>query len=321
MNKKQYAGVCCYFGQWPSYFQFWLNSCAYNSKIDFYLVSDIAADSYVFPENVILISKTFTGLQELVKSKFPDLNVSLDRPYKLCDFKTAYGYLFEDIFEGYDYWGFFDIDTIWGNIVKFIPENLDSHLIKIFPCGHLSFIRNISPWNKIYELVNQVAGTPCRNNMSGKAVATWQECFSSSESFYYDEEGGLEPLMSVLIVTQYGGVDFDNILPPWRFDHFYSINFPEKSHFLVYSFEEGTLCRHYLEGLKVKREEISYLHISKRNLSPTFRNANKFVIYPKSIAIYKKWTLASMVLLGHKRYLMNFIRRSKYRMCSMWARN
>ncbi|MDO4497403.1 MAG: hypothetical protein Q4B58_06210 [Bacteroidales bacterium] len=308
-SNTQYSALCCYFGQWPSYFQLWLNSCRYNQAITFFLVTDISTEGYDVPENVHVVMMSFEEVRTLVQQKFPELKVSVDRPYKLCDFKTAYGHIFSHLFEGYAYWGFYDIDTIWGDICKFIPENADNQWVRIFPCGHLSFIRNEAPWHHIYELVNEVAGTPCRNNMEGKQVATWQECFSSPMSHYYDEEGGLEPLLSHLGVAQYGAVDFDNIMPPWRFNHFLCINFPEKSNHLVYSFEQGHLYRHYLHEKQIVREEISYLHISKRQMQVCTYDRERFIIYPNRFAAWKPWTLCRIRLHGRKRFLGHFIQR------------
>lgn len=312
MNVR-YAAVCCYFGKWPAHFQVWLSSCSYNKQIVFWLVTDIPMEGYCVPDNVKVCRMSFEEVGTRIQDRFPELQVCVNRPYKLCDFKTAYGYIFDDLFDGFDYWGYYDIDTIWGDIVKFIPENSDSHLIKIFPCGHLSFIRNIAPWNTVYELVNRVAGTPCRNNMEGKKVATWQECFSSPESHYYDEEGGLEPMFSASIESigrgnVYSGVDFDNILPPWRFDHFYSINFPEKSHNLVYSYENGHLYRHYLQGLTHVKEEICYLHASKRHITACISDSSRFIIYPNRITKWREWSLLNMLIHGRPRRLCNLLR-------------
>lgn len=307
---KQYAAACCYFGQWPNYFGFWLRSCSYNQQIDFFLVSDISVEGYDVPENVHIVKMSFPEVQRLVQAKFPEIRVNVDRPYKLCDFKTAYGHIFDNLFEGYDYWGFYDIDTIWGNIVKFIPENRDSHIVKVFPCGHLSFIRNIAPYNKIYELVDEVSGTPCRNNMEGKKVAKWQDCFSSPDSHYYDEEGGLEPYISKHPeIVAYHQVVFDNILPPWRFDHFMCINFPEKSCNLVYSFDNGTLYRHYREGLTCRQEEIGYLHVSKRKFRIETPVSSRFCIYPSRFVEWREWNLMGLLVHGRQRRLRNIMSR------------
>lgn len=315
---KQYSALCCYFGQWPPHFHYWLKSCSYNIDIDFILVSNISIQGYDVPSNVHVVDMSFAEVQALIGKKFPDIAVSLNRPYKLCDFKTAYGYIFSDIFSSYDYWGYFDIDTIWGKITDFIPDNSDNHLLKIFPCGHLSFIRNVAPWSRIYEMVNQVEGTPCRNNMEGKVVASWQTCFSSANSFYYDEEGGLEPMIEDMVSKGnlekndlYVKVDFDNILPPWRFNHFYSINSPEKSKFLVYRFDRGRLERIFLKGSQLHREPISYLHFSKRHMSvPCGNNQDDFYsIVPNAFIRCVHWNIIKVLFYGRPRYFGNLLNR------------
>lgn len=316
MKKPQYAALCCYFGQWPSHFAFWLKSCEYNPGIDFLLVSDIPIEGYTLPQNVLLHRMTFAEVQQRILDLFdPELAPSqcvIDRPYKLCDYKTAFGQIFSDLFAGYDYWGYYDIDTIWGNILKFVPSNLDNHFIKIFPCGHLSFIRNEAPYDQAFRLVNQVAGTPCRNNMKSRTVATWQQCFSSGQSHYYDEEGGLEPWFEAHPeVKVYDAVDFDNILPPWRFDHFHSINFPQKSHCLAYSFSDGTLRRHYIKGMRAVSEEVSYLHVSKRKLGIRTEVASQFLIRPNCIVAGSRWSLLSLLWYARPQYLKHSLRRIK----------
>lgn len=315
MTMKKYSAIGCYYGKWPSHFGMWLTSCGYNPGITFFLVTDISVEEYEVPANVCIVKMSFAEIQSLVRENFPNIEISLHRPYKLCDFRTAYGQIFKHLIKDYEYWGYYDFDTIWGDIEKFIPENEDNHLVKIFPCGHLSFIRNAAPWDRVYEMVNQVSGTPCRNNMQGKQVATWQDCFSSPMSHYYDEEGGLEPLLSYLAVPQYGSVDFDNVLPPWRFDHFVSINFPEKSNYLIFSFEEGKVFRHYIKGLKLFKEEISYLHLSRRSLGIFVPSSEtKFIIYPNKIVPYTGISFIYALIHGRYRYVSNILRRLKNRL-------
>jgi hypothetical protein len=45
-------------------------------------------------------------------------------PYKLCDFKPAYGFLFEKHLTGYDFWGHCDLDIIFGDIRAFMTHEL-----------------------------------------------------------------------------------------------------------------------------------------------------------------------------------------------------
>lgn len=70
--------------------------------------------------HVITISKW----KELVKEKLKiDVPFTVDWYYKLCDYKPTLGYLFSEYLEldkkRYLYWGYCDLDVIWGNFQKF----------------------------------------------------------------------------------------------------------------------------------------------------------------------------------------------------------
>ena len=110
-----------YYGVFPNYFHLWINSASHNSFIDFYIITD-SEFSYQLPENIhlkkISLNEIKQRLQEKTKKK-----VSLSSPYKLCDYKPAYGLIFEDIVCNYDYWGWCDPDIIWGNLQLIINEN------------------------------------------------------------------------------------------------------------------------------------------------------------------------------------------------------
>lgn len=78
------------------------------------------------PENVFIIKKSLQEIKDEAKKKL-GFQVSINYPYKLCDFKPAYGFLFYEIIKGYDFWGYTDIDIIFGNIRSFITEQILHH--------------------------------------------------------------------------------------------------------------------------------------------------------------------------------------------------
>lgn len=120
------AIVTCYFGPWPWYFPYFLHSCRFNPTIDFIILTDNENTNpfnYILPDNVILHYITLHTINTHVTRKL-GFKVSIKDPYKLCDFKPAYGYIFPQILKGYDYWGHGDIDVIYGNIRNFISEEL-----------------------------------------------------------------------------------------------------------------------------------------------------------------------------------------------------
>lgn len=80
----KYLLICPYFGKLPSNFQLWLNSCSYNTEVNFLILTDDKA-LYEFPENVTVDYMEFAQLQNLIKEKFPFVKHNI-RPYKLCDY-------------------------------------------------------------------------------------------------------------------------------------------------------------------------------------------------------------------------------------------
>ena len=61
--------------------------------------------------NIIVHNMNFTDFQKLVQNAF-DFKIILDRPYKLCEYKQAYGYILQSYIKSYDFWGFGDLDLV-----------------------------------------------------------------------------------------------------------------------------------------------------------------------------------------------------------------
>ena len=123
MLQHKIAILTCWYGSYPWYFHYFIYSCTYNPSIDFYILTDneqIVTDK---PDNVKIIYKTLTGINETTTDKL-GFTVNIEHPYKLCDFKPAYGFLFDDILNDYDFWGHCDIDVVYGNIRVFITDEL-----------------------------------------------------------------------------------------------------------------------------------------------------------------------------------------------------
>lgn len=125
-----------YYGSWPPYMHTYLESCRRNPGLEVALVTDLPAfpDS---PASVRYFPLSLAALEARVRSTFgahvPDLH-----PYKLCDFRPAFGVLFEDVVAGADFWGYGDVDMILGNLPLFLTaERLTSYEVLSFKKGHL----------------------------------------------------------------------------------------------------------------------------------------------------------------------------------------
>src|SRR5688572_18268972 len=108
-------------GKLPWYFDYFIHTCRYNWSIDFFVICDDVTYRKKLPKNVKIIYKTLSALSALATLRigFP---VDIKFPYKLCDFKPAYGLLFSDLLKEYEFWGHGDIDVIFGNIRSFITK-------------------------------------------------------------------------------------------------------------------------------------------------------------------------------------------------------
>ncbi len=120
---KKIAILTCWYGPYPWYFFYFIHSCSFNTSIDFYIITDnkqIVSDK---PDNVKIIFKTLEEINATASEKL-GFQVNIDYPYKLCDFKPAYGFLFPEIIKGYDFWGHADLDVLYGDIRGFMTEDI-----------------------------------------------------------------------------------------------------------------------------------------------------------------------------------------------------
>ena len=149
---KKIAFVVVWSGKLPNYFPVWLASCKENPTVDFFVFTDDRTE-YDYPVNV----KNYYFSFEELKQKFCDIfpfEISLEKPYKFCDYKPAYGEAFSSYLTEYDFWGYCDIDVIWGNIREFLTDEVLENNERIFTRGHCSLFRNNERVNSYYRTLN-----------------------------------------------------------------------------------------------------------------------------------------------------------------------
>lgn len=106
------AYIIPYFGKLRKDVKVWLESCRWNPDIDFLIFTDDESQ-YDYPSNVHVTITSFNNMKARIQ-KFFDFPITLNRAYKLVDYKVAYGEIFEEELRKYDYWGYCDMDMMWG---------------------------------------------------------------------------------------------------------------------------------------------------------------------------------------------------------------
>lgn len=186
--KNRAAIVMPYFGRLPSYLGTYLASLV-DKHLDVLWISDLPVPRH--PENFKIIPMTFDELKARIAERL-GVPVSLDRPFRLCDFKPMYGQIFEDLLEDYDYWGFGDCDLVYGEPFNdFLDETVLSgkydaiSLAAAYLAGPTSFFRNDARMRTFYQ--------KARN---------WKDvCLATSSQFFDECGGGFHPQLSAGTMT------------------------------------------------------------------------------------------------------------------------
>ena len=119
----QIVFIIVYIGEYPWFFPYFIHSCRYNPTIDFLIFTDNNDPNLELPSNVKLVSYSIDQFKADA-AKALGFDVAVESGYKLCDFKPAYGYIFADYIKDYDFWGYCDVDVIFGNIRSFMTDEL-----------------------------------------------------------------------------------------------------------------------------------------------------------------------------------------------------
>ena len=110
-------------GELPKSFKFWLESCKNNVEIDWILITDQKIENLKSIKNIRIINSSLESLKSRFEKKL-QMSISLQKAYKLCDYKPSYGLFFEEELKEYNYWGYCDMDMVFGKILKILPKDL-----------------------------------------------------------------------------------------------------------------------------------------------------------------------------------------------------
>lgn len=235
---KKILLILPYFGKWPIWFDGHLLSIGKNPTIDWLFVTDCEIPK-VYPKNIKFVTTTLQELNNHV-NQVVGVDVPLT-PRKFCDLKPAYGAIFKEHVEGYDFWGFCDMDIIWGNIRNFITEDILNQYDIISSrkgaiSGHFNLFRNLDMLNNLY-----------------KQVENYKDLFVNPKFMWFDEHVLTNYLMSNQCSEKHLLIYWPDILlnqERGRDSH-------QEYHLDKWQWNQGKMFR---LGRKKIVEEVMYLH-------------------------------------------------------------
>lgn len=285
MKSIKICMIIPYFGRFPNYFQLFLDSCRENPEVNWILITDNLMQ-YQYPDNVEIVDMTFDRIKKIIADKL-SFEVSLLSYHKLCEFKPAYGYLFEEYLNGYDFWGYGDVDLIYGKMAHFLQPEMFTY-DKIYTLGHFTLIRNSYECNRAF-----------RKPYKGRLI--FKEAFQSKENYNFDED--FHNKISINMILEEEGYKV------WRMkeNHIadicskssrFLLMFNDKGKFsrqkeaYLFTWNKGILYGYYRDSSGVHRKEFLYIHLQKRNMKIA-KNLNRehYKIIPNLFAVTEAYDI------------------------------
>jgi hypothetical protein len=133
-----------WFGPWPEWIEFFLASARANPTVDWLFLGDAGPPGRLTPN----LRHSPLGLDELRVRAERRLRVRLERlaAYKVCDLRLAFGNLFAEEVAGHDWFGWSDIDVVYGDLRRHLDAERLAHDVVSFCAshlsGHLTLVRN-----------------------------------------------------------------------------------------------------------------------------------------------------------------------------------
>jgi hypothetical protein len=239
--------VVPHFGPRPSFFPLVVRSMAHNPDVHWLLLTDEPVPDA--PPNLDVRLCDFESLAKRIRSHF-DFEVSLQRPYKLCDFRPAFSEIFVDELAGCDFWGHCDLDVVFGRVREHLPA-------EAFEADKILFQGNFA----LYRNTAEAAGW--YRHEVGRI--SYRDVMTAPEARHFDEMGGIYYVVQDLGVRCWEEkVIFDLSFARYRT----RAEDPPGRDPRRYAWEDGEVCEYRLERGRLARRTALLVHLQKRAMRP-----------------------------------------------------
>lgn len=310
---KSIIFIVPYFGKFRSDFSFWLRSVEDNPTVDFILFTDQVLSD--IPDNVRCVKCDLAFIQQLAKKNvWPECR--LEHPYKLCDYKTAYGELFCDYIKGYDFWGHCDVDQVFGNIRRFITDDILEQHDRIGVEGFFTLYRNTPEVNHHYWNLGEEFIKHAFTDQGIYGLDEWGPGGKGGGTSNWWIENRRDRLWMDHV--------FDSIEP---YTYCFITKRAEQDGVknVMFTYDSGTLTRHGLQNGQVVSDETLLAHVQKRSVQTETPAGNQFCIVPPGRYVaYKSNITKSFLILMNLRIsiaTLNNKIRNKINKLLIWKRH
>ncbi|MBD5402076.1 hypothetical protein HDR58_04675 [bacterium] len=276
--------VLPYFGKLPQYWGGFIDSCADNPDIDFLIISDCELGK--LPNNVQSKYIAWADMQKYIQQKFKEVGINktfINNPYKLCDYKPTYGYLFQDELRDYDFWGYIDCDLVFGNLSKFLIQIDINNFDRVHRAGHLSVFRNKTETNFLFL-------------EKEKGIINFKDVAASTLIYQYDESAINQLFKAKKLKFFEGG--FDSTFSIWDYTYRWRNAGKHNQGELFVKKKDGTTVAYtQTDSGEIVETEVNYIHyMTKKNVTIPIGQARPFCITHNGVISFdEKTSIAELI--------------------------
>jgi hypothetical protein len=249
------ALIVPYFGRRPPYFDVFLKSVERIRHFHWHLLTDCI--DLPWPSEQVTVHRTTLADCRAAIERAAGMPITLDKPYKLCDYRPVYGLAFPELLEGCSHWGYGDLDLLMGDVDGFFERFLQRGEEKFLIRGHCSVFPNTQRMLTLFRHATPEVDF-------ARVAATNDACF-------FDEWGGMAKIYRAAGVSVYN----DPIMADIYKDRAH-LSLTEKaldhSH-QAFFWHEGRIRRFFLDAQgQIQDDEFCYIHLQKRAMvEPTWQ--------------------------------------------------
>lgn len=264
--------IICWFGILPKCFEIWLKSVERNPQFDFLIITD-AEYAKSLPTNVKIKKYSLIRFKEDAE-KILKTEISIEKAYRICDFRPMYGLIFKDDINKYEYWGYCDLDLVFGNLENILPQSQILNYEAIFNGGHFTLIKNIEKMNTLF--------------MKKGSLFYYKKVVKNNAIYAFDETTGIQRIAKANGISALWGISY--VDADSRYSQLISRMDKTNPKYQVYYWDKGDLYRAKYEDGKCAYQKLGYIHLQKRSLEfldDDVINADEFWIEPNGFATKK----------------------------------
>lgn len=248
--------LAIWMGKFPNTFDLWKQTVLNNPTIDFYVITD--NEGLRDEGNLRFMHMTLPEVKQRFQ-RLMDFRITLETPYKICDYKPLYGEAFQEITKDYEFWGHMDLDIILGDVRAFLTEEMFQTYDKLFEAGCFVIYRNTEEMRNLYKLSMD------KENMA----YPYKKAFRCDYACYFDEYMGMNILGWKYQKKVFRDQTTEDVVQDFGWQTLDFCSYITKESFVM-QWKDGKLYRHLCdEAGRIKEgtaKEYMLVHIQKRKM-------------------------------------------------------